>query len=113
MTNSVPLNILTFPIWWYAVGAQTVWRWFFLFTRRQFTRSGLVLFFRHMREPLYGDYTRSGILISFFLRVVLLIGMILFSVFKIFVAFCIFLAFLFALPLAVVMAIYQLFGMLF
>ncbi len=113
MTNSVPLNILTFPIWWYAVGALTVWHWFFGFVHRSFTKSGLVLFARHMREPLYGDYTRSGRLVSFFLRVILLIALIFWAVIKVFGAFLIFLGFLFALPLAVAMAAYQIIALLF
>jgi hypothetical protein len=109
----VPLNIVTFPIWWYAVGALTVWRWFFLFAHRSFTRSGLVLFARHMGEPLYGDYTRSGRAISFFLRVILLIAKIFWAAFKVFCALMVFVGFLMALPVAVISAAYQLIAVLF
>lgn len=113
MNNQVPLNILTFPIWWYAVGALTVWRWFFALTHKSFTRSGLVLFARHMREPLYGDYSRSGRIISFFLRVVLLIALVFWAVCKVFAAFLVFIGFLLALPVAVAVSVYQIFAVLF
>lgn len=71
--NNFRLNLLTLPFWWYTAGWQIIWSW----NKRQFAlglrQTGLSLFIHHLREPLYGDYTRSGILLGIFFRFVLLI----------------------------------------
>lgn len=78
METKLQLNPLTFPLWWYTVGLGVVWE-----RARQQFRYGLKktafrLFLRNLRHPLYGDYTRSGRVISFFLRIVLLFAKIFF-----------------------------------
>lgn len=78
METKIQLNPITFPLWWYTIGFGVVWQ-----RARQQFRYGLKktafrLFLRNLRHPLYGDYTRSGRIISFFLRIVLLIAKIVF-----------------------------------
>ncbi len=71
--NNFPLNLLTLPVWWYTTGLKLVWRWYRRRTNFFLQSTGLVLFARHMNEPLYQDYSKSGVFISFFLRILVLL----------------------------------------
>lgn len=108
MGNKLQLNPLTFPLWWYTIGFSVAWQ-----RARQQFRYGLKktafrLFLRNLRHPLYGDYTRSGRIISFFLRIVLIVVKLVFLGFRL-VFLAIFLAaYLVILPFALFMIIYLL-----
>lgn len=71
--GNLSLNLITFPLWWYTTGWQIIWRW----NKQQIFfgvhETGIFLFARHFKEPLYGDYTKSGRLLGFFFRFILLI----------------------------------------
>lgn len=66
-------DLLRFPWWWYSGGLKLVaakcWRAFNA-TR---ARVSLGLFARYLFKPMYQDYTWQGRMISFFMRLVLLI----------------------------------------
>ncbi len=101
------LQLILFPVWWYTTGTGIAWQW----VRRRFSykvrSSGLVLFARHLREPLYGDYTRSGIAISFFLRIFLLLFKVIYlGMYIVWLGFMM-LLYLAILPLSIVMILYQ------
>lgn len=107
--NTTTFNILTFPIWWYGEGLSLAWghaksQWGIILRS-----TGLLIFLRNMAQPLYGDYTRSGRIISFFLRIFLLIFILVWTSLRLTVTLVAFLMHIFALPLVVVMIIYQLF----
>ena len=68
------------------------------------------MFARHWNEPLYGDYTRSGIVISFFIRIVLLIFKTLFFFIQILYLSLAVLFYLVILPLGLIMFFYQIFS---
>ena len=106
--GNLPLNLLTFPLWWYTTGWKLLLDW----NRRQrdlgLRQTGLLLFWRHMREPLYGDYTRSGLILGMFFRaILLLIKLLLFCLRLILltVADVVYLAFL---PVVLAVIIFQL-----
>lgn len=107
--GNLTLSILTFPLWWYTTGTQLVWNW----VVRQLTfglhQTGLLVFAKHIREPLYGDYTRSGIVFSFFLRLLLLgFKLVMFSLRSLGILLLM-AGYLLLLPACLVMIIYQLF----
>jgi len=106
--QNFPLNLLTLPVWWYTTGLKLAWRWYKKRTNFTLQSTGLVLFARHMNEPLYQDYTKSGRILSFFLRVAVLFYKALFSALSFFVYGLLFLAYLCLLPAAVIMIIFQL-----
>lgn len=66
-------DLVRFPWWWYSGGLKTVvakcWRSFSA-TR---ARVSLGIFVRYLFKPMYQDYTWQGRLISFFMRLVLLL----------------------------------------
>ncbi len=65
-------EVLYFPVWWYTAGLRLAWRrmvrqWF-----RMYDRLGLRFLVINLGKPMYGDYTRSGKIISFFFRLILI-----------------------------------------
>ncbi len=67
-------EILYFPIWWYTRGLALTARslankWYGLLNRLS-----IPILARTMNRPMYGDYTRSGRIISFFFRIILLVS---------------------------------------
>lgn len=102
-------NILSFPVWWYSEGLQLAWRHAQSRWGVVLRSTGLIIFLRNMTQPLYGDYTRSGRIISFFLRVVLLIFILFWTGLRLLFVLLGFVLHLVILPLAIIMIIYQLF----
>lgn len=102
------LSPVAFPIWWYSEGVSMAWHHLQINIHQTIRSTGLVIFLKNMFQPLYGDYTRSGRAISFFLRCFLLIFVLGWGGLRIGLNFAGFLLHLVALPLAIVMIIYQL-----
>lgn len=65
-------EVLYFPVWWYSHGlaatSRTLLSRWFGFSNRL----SIPILARTMGRPMYGDYTRSGRIISFFFRLLLL-----------------------------------------
>jgi len=70
-------SLIYYPIWWYSVGvklaAQKFWQ-NLVFRSRAL---GLGIQISNLFRPMYADYTITGRLISFFMRMVLLVFRIL------------------------------------
>jgi hypothetical protein len=109
--NSIPLTILTLPIWWYTTGLSLVWdrlvkRYhFYLYS------TGILAFARHWNEPLYGDYTKSGIVVSFFLRIFVLIFKSLSLLLRTLALGIFLLLYILILPTVLTIIFYQIFGL--
>ncbi|PIY96970.1 MAG: hypothetical protein COY66_02255 [Candidatus Kerfeldbacteria bacterium CG_4_10_14_0_8_um_filter_42_10] len=62
-------KIFYFPVWWYTTGTKKV----LFFIGRQISSLAealsLKILFANLLKPMYGDYSRSGRLISFFVRI--------------------------------------------
>lgn len=67
-------EVLYFPVWWYTDGL----RWWSQMLLRQLIateyRLAVRILVRTLFQPMYGDRTRSGRIISFFMRLVLIVG---------------------------------------
>jgi hypothetical protein len=107
MKQTFQLNLFTFPVWWYTVGFPLVLEWAKNNFRYGVKRSGFSLFVRYMNAPLYGDYTRSGRIISFLLRIVLLFAKIAGLGFRLLGLGIFLLGYLIILPLCAFLAIYS------
>jgi hypothetical protein len=72
-------EIIRFPVWWYTEGLKLAWHRLERQWMSGVDRTGIRFLLINMGRPMYGDYTRSGRVISFFFRLVLvfwaLIGM--------------------------------------
>lgn len=67
------LDTVYFPLWWYSKGFIKVlnWAWNSLIAIEQ--RASLKLWLKSMFKPMFQDYTKEGRIISFFMRLILLI----------------------------------------
>jgi hypothetical protein len=106
--GNLSLNIFTFPLWWYTTGVYLVWVWFKRQVYFGLHNTGILVFAKHIREPLYGDYTRTGIILSFFLRLIILFYKLLVFCLRIIFLLAIFLIYLLALPVSLTMVLVQL-----
>ena len=64
-------EILYFPLWWYGSGLKqtilSVWR----YIKNTSRDLGLVILFKNLFKPMFGQYDKEGRLISFFMRLVI------------------------------------------
>lgn len=65
-------EVLYFPIWWYSSGTRLIWAAIVRQWLGVAYRLSLVLLLKNMFRPMYADYTRSGRIISFFIRLILI-----------------------------------------
>lgn len=68
--RDVVFDVVRWPVWWYTTGTANVLR----FMRHEFLsildRLSLRILFRNLLKPMYGDYSRSGRIISLFMRLI-------------------------------------------
>jgi hypothetical protein len=64
------LGVLYFPIWWYTGGLVIVAGKTWNNVRDANNQLAWTLLGRYLFTPMYGDYTRSGRAISFFIRLI-------------------------------------------
>lgn len=70
LVRDVVLDVVRFPLWWYSVGAVRAARYAWGEVRAALQRLSLVILFRNLLKPMFGDTTRSGRAISLFMRLV-------------------------------------------
>lgn len=66
-------ELLYFPVWWYSQGLMATWRTLVGEWLGVADRLSLKILLRNLGKPMYGDYTRSGKIISFFFRIFLVV----------------------------------------
>lgn len=70
----IPLaNIFYFPVWWYSLGLKKKIVNFGANIKKTAHNLSLKIMFTYLFKPMFGDVSRSGRIISFFMRLVLLI----------------------------------------
>lgn len=103
------LDTLYFPLWWYTKGLGKVLGWASESLQGVERTAALRIWLKSMFKPMFQDYTKEGRIISFFMRLILLVfklGMVI--VWAIFLGFVI--ALWLALPLAAVSLLLYSFG---
>ena len=73
--------------------------------------TGLLIFLKNIAQPLYGDTTRQGRAISAFIRVILLVFILAWTVIRLGYVAALFFVHLLAMPFAIIMTVYQLFSL--
>lgn len=68
LARDLVLDVVRFPLWWYTTGVARAARFAWGEVREWSQRLSLVILFRNLLKPMYGDYSRSGRIISLFLR---------------------------------------------
>jgi len=103
-------DVLYFPVWWYSRGLKktAVNLWNSLL--RAINNFALPILVKSLFKPMYGDYSKSGRIISFFMRIIHLIALTVGVAIWAVVLLALLLAWI-ALPLFIVYNIFfQLFG---
>lgn len=100
-------GIVSFPFWWYTRGLSIVAAWAARSVRNAAANVGLGVWIKNLFVPMYGETAISGRLISFFIRlfmvVVRSIGVLAWSV----LVALLFAAYLIVLPAAVIGLLYH------
>src|SRR3989339_842340 len=87
-------EILYFPIWWYGPGLKRTVLHVFKSIKNTSRNLALVIMFKSLFKPMFGQYDREGRIISFFMRLFLTLGRLLsflaiVVIFLIIIIFCI------------------------
>lgn len=63
-------DVLFFPVWWYSFGVRNVFNWALKSSANLARRLAFVILLRNLFRPLYGDYSKVGLVIGFIFRIV-------------------------------------------
>ncbi len=100
-------GVLSFPVWWYTRGLKLAARFCFGSIKNQWLGLGLSVWLKNLFVPMYGETAISGRIISFFMRIAVLIGKgVLFIIWSI-VMVLLFVVYLLVLPFVVLNIIYH------
>ncbi|HEU0050958.1 MAG TPA: hypothetical protein VFQ60_02785 [Patescibacteria group bacterium] len=94
-------SVLHFPFWWYTDGFQIVLQWIkrsLIFRWKSFS---LTIWIKNLFVPMYGQYDLVGRLVSIFMRIVVLIGRLIFLFVEALLYTVLALLWLLALPLLI------------
>ncbi|MFA6043137.1 MAG: hypothetical protein WCV85_01450 [Patescibacteria group bacterium] len=104
-------DILLFPVWWYGKGlakaSTALWHRTTEFVQR--SRWSPVIWVKNLFVPMYGDYTKSGRAISFFVRTVVALALTVVLVVVLLIYLAAFCLYLLAPVLTVYYVLYQIF----
>ena len=106
--ETIPFNLLTFPLWWYSTGLSLTWEWAKQSLRFTVKKSALRIFLRHFGDTLYGYRSLADSIISFFLRLFLLMVKIFGIAFKLALLGAVLLVYLAAMPALLALIIFYL-----
>jgi len=66
-------NLIAFPFWWYTIGVKKRFLGLINGVSNLFRNLALKLMFTHLFKPMFGERSMSGRIISFFMRLIILI----------------------------------------
>lgn len=67
-------SVLKFPLWWYGEGTVRVASWIMRTLTFRWRSYGFVIWIQNIFVPMYGQYDWAGRLVSFVMRIVVLVG---------------------------------------
>ena len=75
------LEIVYFPVWWYSAGLKNTILYSLNGIKNANNNLALIIMFKNIFKPMFGQYDRAGRIISFFMRFILLIFKLLIFLF--------------------------------
>lgn len=106
-------EILFLPIWWYTLGLGQMVVWCGRSVKGAAQTTGLSLWAKNLFVPMYGETSISGKLISFFIRLIMVLARGFATFVWMMIAISLFIAYLLMLPLAILGIFYHGLGMVF
>jgi hypothetical protein len=106
-------EILFLPIWWYTLGLAGMAMWCACSVKEAAQTTGLTIWVKNLFVPMYGETSISGKLISFFMRLVMVIGRGIATFVWIIIAIFLFALYLLILPLSILGMFFHGLGMVF
>ncbi len=105
--GEVVFDVIRFPFWWYTGGTANAARFVYQEFLSVVERLSIPILIRNLFKPMYGDYSKSGRIISFFVRIIVFafrfVGLAIWTA----VLFAGFLVWLAAIPFVVFEIVYQ------
>ncbi len=101
-------SIVRFPLWWYSDGLIQLGEWIAQELRYRWKAYSFAIWIKNILVPMYGQYDWSGRLVSFFMRVVVLIGRGIGLVFEAAAYAVLAIAYVFLPPVAVILLVFSL-----
>lgn len=100
-------DILYWPIWWYTRGLKKLV--FYIYHEMAYfeNRLGLRMWLKNLFKPMYGQYDWQGRIISFFMRLVVLVYKLIKFILWIFILFIILFVWVLLLPFSLYQIIFQ------
>ena len=111
IAKDLVLDFLYWPIWWYTKGVLRAWHKMIDTIKQGNDELALLVWIKNIFRPMFGDYSFQGRIISFFMRIIQIIGRGLFFLFWLILAFLWFLVWL-ILPLFIIYQILISFGVI-
>jgi hypothetical protein len=100
-------SALRFPLWWYTDGLMKFASWVVRELEYRWKAYSFAIWIRNMFVPMYGQYDWSGRLVSFIMRLVVLVGRGIAIVVEAFAYLLLSIMYVLALPTAIIMIIYS------
>lgn len=101
-------SVLRFPMWWYSDGLLRLAKWVVRQLDYRWRAYSFAIWIRNLFVPMYGQYDWSGRLVSFVMRVVVLIGRGIGLFFEAFAYLVLTFVYVLVPPLALIMAVFSL-----
>jgi hypothetical protein len=101
-------SVLRFPMWWYSDGLLKLSRWIVRQIQYRLRAYSFVIWIQNLFVPMYGQYDWSGRLVSFVMRIVVLVGRGIGLFFEAFAYLVLIFAYVLVPPLALIMAVFSL-----
>ncbi|MFH0829114.1 MAG: hypothetical protein V1907_02950 [Candidatus Kerfeldbacteria bacterium] len=105
--SDVVFDVFRFPFWWYTTGTANAARFIWQEFLSILNRLSIPILVRNIGKPMYGDYSKSGRIISFFVRIIVFafrfVGLAIWTV----LLFAGFLVWLALMPFVVYEVVYQ------
>ena len=106
-------EILFLPVWWFTIGLAQMVLWCGHSVEHAAEKTGLTIWAKNLFIPMYGETSVSGKLISFFMRLIMVIARGFATFVWMFTVIGVFIAYLLLLPLAILGIFYHGLGMVF
>ncbi len=106
-------EILFLPVWWYTIGLARMVVWCGFSIKHAAQTTGLTLWAKNLFVPMYGETSFSGKLISFLIRLIMVIARGIATFVWMLVVIALFIVYLLLFPFSILGIFYHGLGMVF